>query len=891
MTGRLAARWALPLRVARREAWRAKGRSLLVLVLIALPVVAVTASAVVVATTQVSGAEGIDRRLGAAQARVDVSPDTGRVLQGADPDQGALMTEGPAPQQPLDAAALSRRLGGAPTAELRQSQARFVSDDGAAPVETTELDLADPLTRGLFDLTAGRWPSGSGEVVVNQALLDRLGLAVGGRLEPATEGGPTPRVVGVAESTAVRTMPVAAGPLGSLGADTRGVRSWLVGGDPVTWSEVRALNEAGAVVVSRTVVLDPPPADQLPPELGTTGSADPTLVAVLALVVAMVLLEVVLLAGPAFAVGAKRQARSLALMSSSGATPAQVRRSLLATAVVLGSVAAVGGVLLGLGVAAAAMPLVQRLSGSWLGPFDVPWLPVLAVGAFGLVSALLAALAPAVMVARQDVVAVLAGRRGEARPSRVSPAIGGVLLALGVGGAAYGALTRGSELSIAVAAVLCVLGTVLLVPTVLSLLGRTAHRLPLVVRYAVRDAARQRSRTAPAGAAVAATVAGVVTLGIGASSDAAESRSTYQPTLTSGSGVVTPGWSETGAPLPATWDAAETVVERALPDARTTAVVGLGDPDGDSYTEVLRPGSTQPVLSSYGSALGGSELVGDAAPPAVPGLSATTRERIRTALAAGRAVVFADEVGDSDTVRVRVDRVEDDGSTTPVARETLPATYVAVGGATAPAQLLLPPELARGLGPTRTVGLVVDGTAISAAQEEAVAEGVAALGMQGSFYVERGYQADDEDVIVLLVLFALGAVLVLGGTLTATFLALSDARPDLATLAAVGASPRARRGIAASYAFVVGFVGSVLGAVVGAVPGLAVAVPLTSQGADGVWTVEGSGSVSGAPPVTGPFLDVPWLLVLGLVVVLPLLTAALVGLLTRARLPLVARAA
>ena len=48
-------------------------------------------------------------------------------------------------------------------------------------------------------------------------------------------------------------------------------------------------------------------------------------------------------------------------------------------------------------------------------------------------------------------------------------------------------------------------------------------------------------------------------------------------------------------------------------------------------------------------------------------------------------------------------------------------------------------------------------------------------------------------MIVLLVLGALGGVLMLGGTLTATFLSLSDARPDLATLAAVGASPRTRR--------------------------------------------------------------------------------------------------
>ena len=68
----------------------------------------------------------------------------------------------------------------------------------------------------------------------------------------------------------------------------------------------------------------------------------------------------------------------------------------------------------------------------------------------------------------------------------------------------------------------------------------------------------------------------------------------------------------------------------------------------------------------------------------------------------------------------------------------------------------------------------------------------------------------------------------LGGTLTATFLALSDARPDLATLSAVGASPRTRRGVAAAYAVVVGLVGAVLGAAVGFIPGIAVTWPLTS---------------------------------------------------------------
>jgi putative ABC transport system permease protein len=136
-------------------------------------------------------------------------------------------------------------------------------------------------------------------------------------------------------------------------------------------------------------------------------------------------------------------------------------------------------------------------------------------------------------------------------------------------------------------------------------------------------------------------------------------------------------------------------------------------------------------------------------------------------------------------------------------------------------------------------------------------------------------------VTAQIILLSLGGILVLGGTLTATFLALSDARPDLATLSAVGSSPRTRRWVAAAYAVVVGLVGAVMGAVVGFIPGLAVTVPLT--------TCASCNNIPSDQTLTGPFLDIPWLMVVGLVVVLPALTALVVGLAARSRLPMVAR--
>ena len=82
--------------------------------------------------------------------------------------------------------------------------------------------------------------------------------------------------------------------------------------------------------------------------------------------------------------------------------------------------------------------------------------------------------------------------------------------------------------------------------------------------------------------------------------------------------------------------------------------------------------------------------------------------------------------------------------------------------------------------------------------------------------------------------------------------------------------------VAAAYAVVVGFVGAVLGAAVGFIPGIAVSIPLTVE--------PGWGGMGHRPVPRHPVADDP-----GPGGMLPLLTAAVVALCTRSRLPLVAR--
>lgn len=875
--------WGAALRIARRDAVRSKGRSLLVLVMIALPVLGVTAADVLFRTSEVTGAEALEWRLGAADARVTVQPGASVVVQDVDPDEnhwtestGKQVTGEPG----LDE--VGAVLGGEVRAlEYREGSTRVRTARGFTTAESVEVDLADPLTAGLFELTSGRWPSGAGEVVLNGDLAGR-GLAVGD--EVRTGKGQSRDVVGTMESPSARNYPIIAGPPGSLGLEERrGERSWLIEAGPVTWDEVRALNALGATVLSRAVLHDPPPDSEVAPEILASSAVAQEDFAVFVLVVVMALLEVVLLAGPAFAVGARRQSRLLAMMAAQGASPAQARRVVLAGGVVLGGVATAVAVVGGIASAWLLVPVVDHWSDSRMGPFDVPWLEVAGIATFGLVSAVLAALVPAWLASRQDVVAVLAGRRGE-RPAGVRfPLLGVALLALGVMGAAHGAQRRGGgEYVIAAAAVVVVLGMILVVPVVLGVLARISRWLPLSLRYAVRDASRHRARTVPAVAAVAATVCGVVAMGIATSSDQAQAEAEHVPLLPDGAASVSTqrGWQTD-------WDALGEAAAGVLPGARVTPVQAVAPPAraAASWLDLRRVGKAGDDgiirLDMWGSVLGADHFVSDGTWPVAlrDGAEVDTAEAERT-LAAGGVVVFtSDEMADRS---VRITATTGPRGDRSVTAGTFPAYFVKVPNSHALGRSVLAREVAEALGvPVGTVGLYIDGVVVDERRERDLATAASAVDRRSDVFVERGFEETSEGVVVQLVIGGLGAVLMLGGTLTATFLALSDARGDLATLAAVGASPRRRRGVAAAYALVIGVVGALLGVLAGLVPGIAVTYPLTGD----TWL---TGNIDGEP-LPDHFLAFPWLLI-GLVVLgLPVFTAAVVGLTARSRLPLATR--
>jgi putative ABC transport system permease protein len=411
-----------------------------------------------------------------------------------------------------------------------------------------------------------------------------------------------------------------------------------------------------------------------------------------------------------------------------------------------------------------------------------------------------------------------------------------------------------------------------LVPVAIATVARLSARLPLPLRFAARDAARHRTRTVPAIAAVGATVAGVVALGIAVSSQADYDEKTYQPMLPIGYGAVAVPSDATAADVAQL----EQILSKGLPDAPRVPVTGVVT-DTDTYSLMVSfaQGDTD-IQASYWGVLGTGYVVADSL-PAYLGVDTDSTAAADRALASGGIVLLHSEVssavpsGGQVTVTV--------GETPPAGGEVktratgaFPLVAAEISGRAQPAAAVFSPAAARRLHlPTATTAIAVLPT-IDPVAAQRVDEELAATPSRASLSVERGFRPTSATRIIKLVLAVLGAVLMLGGTLTATFLALSDARPDLATMAAVGARPRTRRGVAAAYALVVGLVGALLGAPIGFIPGVAISGPLTHDAETGTTS-----------------LVIPWALLGAVVLGLPLLTSLVVGACARSRLPLVAR--
>ncbi|MFD4240078.1 FtsX-like permease family protein [Streptomyces sp. NPDC058525] len=938
--------WIAAIRIARRDAWRAKGRSILVLAMIALPIVGVSAVDLTVRSSELTVAQELDRRLGGADAEIGASPINAPIYQNPKGDRYAPVGgyEKYVPGEKADQADPLKALpAGAEVVKDTVGQAKIRTTHGLLTTDLREVDTDDPMVKGRITLDRGRLPREAGEIIASTAFLEQSGFFVGSTVTPRGTDL-SYRIVGAYElPSTLGAVEVIARPDTLLtpvdkalrAVDVPGVRAdskyfVKVGGDGFTWNMVKEANAKGLLVISRAAGLNPPADSDVP--LYAQESKDPygmddgnaAEMAVLATVVGLAMLEICLLAGPAFAVGARRSRRQLGLVGANGGDRRHIRAIVLSGGLVIGAAAAVVGTAIGIALTLALRPLLEGYMGVRWGGFEVRPLELLGIALLAVVTGLLAAIAPAITASRQTVLASLTGRRGVRRANRVLPVIGLIAVAAGAAIALYGAVSDMGSLVVAGGSALAELGVVALTPVLVGLFGRIGRWLPLSPRLALRDSVRNRGRTAPAVAAVLAAVAGTVAVATYQNSQDLQNRHEYVAELPSRHGLISVSDNSAHKEVPAVREALSK--EFSLSVRADADRVVVGRPGCDSYSseagcgraELVQPKENRCPLfdpanrSTEFTDAQRKELRKDwrcqYAGHYAPNSVVVADEKLLTALAvtdpgtvaalkAGKPVSFSKQNVKDDKVTLRIitdneaaDAARSKGEDEPGEDKVLAVHQAPEGVEGWGVELLLPPAAAKTAGlTTAPFGsyFALDGLPTSE-QRQALDGFFDTMGVDAELKIEQGYQGDNSVIMLALAIFA--GLVTIGAAGIATGLAQADAEADLKTLAAVGAAPRVRRTLSGFQCGVVALMGVVLGSVAGILPAVGLrlteAHEMRKRLEDGYSLVLGSTSKEVYVPIA-----VPWETLGLLLVAVPLGAALLAALVTRSSGALARRAA
>jgi FtsX-like permease family len=557
------ASWRLALKVAARTSTRALGRSALIVAMVALPVTGLVAVAVVADSMySPSIQQRISTELGKSEAKILIvtPPRSGLTQDPLRPDWFAApnWTDGEL-TSPEDALPAGTRIIG-----LTSTTVTAKTATGVGVISAQEGESWDPSLSGIYDVTAGRTPRSDREVMVTASTLPRLGAKVGDTIElrgvvsSSGDAVSTVTIVGLLKDS---TLPdsqerIFARP-GALSAsnpqqDLQNTTYYLPG-TTISWDQVKELNSEGLTVLSRTVMLDPPPND------GSYPIADQwilimSIIVLLSIVAGFAAFEVILLAGAAFTVTARQQQRTLATIASVGAPRKLLFRILAANGIVLGVIGGLFGVAFGIGTAAVFMALTADGSATQYYGFHLPWLGFLAAVAFAVLIGWLASLVPARTTSRFDIVSALRGARKPPTATVKRPIVGLVFLIVGValtlvGGVLLAVLTEAGRtmpngqhplvwvpiVLLIVGPILAQLGLILIGPLLLRGIAKLLGGSGLGARLAARDSARNPGRAVPALAAVMTTVfVAVFGMCVAAGSDAT-TRDNWQWTMPLGS--------------------------------------------------------------------------------------------------------------------------------------------------------------------------------------------------------------------------------------------------------------------------------------------------------------------------------------------------------------------
>jgi putative ABC transport system permease protein len=767
--------------VARRDITRHKGRSALVIALIVLPIAAMVMGIAILRTTQPSQERDDAARMGRAD----------------------LLAQGIAESD------LRKLLPAGSTIEPTSWSDTQIELPGARPsVALRGLDL-DGLAGGMLKLVDGRPPKGTAEVAITAKVGEIAGVGIGGQL--TLDDLPVATVVGLVENEMnLGDRIVVVDPRAVELGDPK-YANWLIGLPPGSDPEAIVAATYDPTTGGQTINLQ----SRLSGRLGVMGGDSSSII--ILILGSLALVEAALVAAAAFAVSIRRRQRELGLLGAAGATPRQLAGTVLLEAAILGAIACIAGIAIGVGGSFGLSPFLDGLTQRRNPPIVLDAGGLIGPALIGFAAAVLAAIVPSRTVARVPILVSLSGRRPAETPAHRTLVIGLIVVVLSVGLTLIGANLRVTfqdvsgvrELLVVVGAVLGTLGFGACAPWLLERLDAVAVRLPLASRIAFRDTARARSRSAPIVTAVLASVAAAITLGTFTVSRNAENANEWRPYLfpdqliIRGAGAATIGQHIASSPG-AVGGAALSYLGLPAPGYLSIEIPKARDANGQLVRWGEEPYTVPPQVQN--AAIGSSLL-----------LALWRADGAAADLATGRIVIFSDQAMTADEVVVVLDDGRGDADS--ARRVPYPATIISTGVSSGVLPgALVPASIAHDLGLEE-----IDGQAFvvrldhAATQADIDAAAVLAARAPDTFVdASLGPQRPDESFRVLMV----GLALLFAVSVTGVAIALGEAesRPEQRTLLALGADPRLRRRIIASRAAVLAILAGALALPAGIIP-------------------------------------------------------------------------
>lgn len=342
---------------------------------------------------------------------------------------------------------------------------------------------------------------------------------------------------------------------------------WLVVGDePVTWEQAKALNTLQAFAVSREVLENYPSASVLYP---VPVDADSLILRGVITAITMIFgaLLVLGLVTPAFTVAAEASRRMLGLAAAAGATPRDLRRTILFQGGVVGVVGGVVGVALGIMAGTLLAAIVYPTGCVWT---RFPWWAPVAATAAAAGIGIVATLGPARRVGRLATVDAVRDRvvsTTAAAPTKrrtivrlVLVPVALLLAALVAARSAFtvasayretladlpaearipGSTEPTSGFLVAVAVILFALALLLGIRSLLIASGLLAPHAQITMRLALRDGTDHSSRVVPAAAGVLIAVLAASAFLVVSGSSTQNSRDTTGQMVAAGHLVIGP---------------------------------------------------------------------------------------------------------------------------------------------------------------------------------------------------------------------------------------------------------------------------------------------------------------------------------------------------------------